>query len=268
MLIIDLIKQHVNQAAIDPDVVIIKGATPELIESLTRLTLTSGVDVVNPNPRKVSLGYNNPLDHGKPDREKISKVVPQSVYAEGDDNFDATYARLAEILHLPTNKEKKHTTKYPLSTTRKVERTLGKSTESRTKIQREIIDAFIVNDLFISTLQQAVKNNTTLNRRAKSPTTNNIMAAVALYVYYGGANSFSSTGGSEKIVKSVIAGPDTIARLATDFTILYRTGFSTATRYFISKVFIDLILSTLDSGKFDDLVQEVDALQAKLDNLI
>jgi hypothetical protein len=261
MLIIDIKNQRVNSSQLDPDVVVLKGASTDLINSLQKITLTAGVTVLQPptaSPavvrasRKVGLG---------------SSRTPVSTLASAEGDFNDTFAQLSRIINQAvtgvTSAAAAVRTPKKAATTK----VLQTETKNRTQLAHAIATALIGNASFVETLRTTVQSSTTLNASQNLPTTRNIQTAIALYAHYGTERSFSSTVGASQIASAVSASSAVVARLATDFTILSKKGTLAASRYFVSKQFEATLLTVLQQPKFAKTLAVADAFQDQLDAL-
>jgi len=252
MLLIDITKQQVHKDNnYDQDVVIVKGASTELINSLSGLasiprsdfTQDGGCDGHCKHTGKVAM------------QPKFSRTVPTSIKAQSLGSFDETFAKLGKILNELTTKPQASVTFKAVSA-------------RRLNLQAEIAEALIKDSAFIEALRaEAQANHTFLNPNAHTVTTRNIQAAVALYAYYSNDRGFSSTLGSSVISKQVQVTSDTIARLATELGLLRKTGASTATRYFIKPVFAQTLINVLRRPRYTATLAKVDAIQNEIDAL-
>lgn len=266
MLTIDIKNQQVqNDPFNDQDVVVLRGASNELIQSLSALTLQPGKSGVccatghgncceataasasAATSRKVRLA-NRP--------ERISKELPQSILAAGGKSFQQAFNTLTELLE-----GAKPARSY------RVSQTMKQGLAQRAKLQGQLASLIVPHTSYVETLRGAVQMSTSLNPSGYVVTTRNIQAALALYAYYSDDKGFTSTEACKTIAKHIQVSPDLITRLATELGILTRKGQSTGTRYFVSKYFGNAVILQLRGMKFDSLRGQVDARQNKIDAL-
>jgi hypothetical protein len=250
MVIIDINKQRVhNEPSFDLDVLVIKGASPDLINNLTRVTAAASASCKTAcgcSSKKVPLGGRI--------AERMSTSVPQSIFAGSGDSFEKVFAKISNVLS-------------PKSNAATVTNTFVNAQAKRNTIQHKIAAAMTRNAVFVEALRKASQASATINADSNTVTSRNVQAAIALYSFYSDDKGFSSTEGSAKIASIVQASPDTISRLATELKVLRKTGNSAATRYFVSRSFGQLLIRTLQNGNFTTLLNEVDNLQDQLDAL-
>lgn len=269
MLIIDIPNQRVNSSPVEPSVVILKGASVDLITSLQKLTLTSGVSVLQPptpspevlrSSRKVGLGGRS--------------ATPTSTMASAEGDYNDTFAQLSKIINAAIigaslNQITKATAdkKMEPKSVKSSAKVLKKETQTLKQYSNKLANTIISNEVFVEYLRKYVQNSSILNPNQSLPTTRNISAAIALYAHYGTDRSFISNVGASQISATTTVSGDTVARLATDFSILTKKGASTATRYFVTKAFEQALITALHQPKFEETLMAADALQDKIDAL-
>jgi hypothetical protein len=261
MLIIDIPKQKVhNSPHYDTDVVILKGASDELINSLAALTIAT--------PPKACCGAHKVGLGGR--QERYSKTVPQSMLAEGNGQFSSVFQKISNALSgisCVAQKVAQATAPSPARSYR-VSSTFQVNKAQRIMLQNNLAKLLSSDAAYVETLRGFVQSSTILNPNAHTVTTRNIQGALALYAHYSHDHGFGSGDGATALKSVVYLSPDTISRLASELHILSRTGRSTSTRYFVNKEFERLTIRVLQNyAKFNALLYKVDAMQNQIDSL-
>lgn len=265
MLIIDISKQKVhNSPHYDADVVILKGASNELIASLAALSITT------PVPAKACCGVHK---IGLANRivERFSKTVPESILAEGNGQFKQVFQKISKALSGMSSAAQRvvdtaippaHAKAYQVSSTFQA----GKA--QRRALQTKLTKLLLSDESYVETLRTSVQFSVALNPNAHVVTTRNLQAAIALYARYGDDRTFSAKEGATAINTTTQVSTDTIARLASELSILTRVGRSTGTRYHVRKQFATTLISVLNNySKFRTLLSQVDTVQNQIDAL-
>jgi hypothetical protein len=245
MLIIDITNQRVNNVTtIDPDVVVVKGASDELISSLSKLVQSTKVPLSN---RKYV--------------EQFSKEVPASVKASGGGvSFDEAYDQITKAV----NKAKVPIMNRPVKAAKpvkakKLEPIIDKA-ERKAEILDRLANFLVEQDEFVAAIQTAVQESEYFNPEDKLFTLTNAQTAIILCAQYDPEDLFSSVEGVFKINGLINVSSSIIARLATDFKVLDKTGVLAATKYSVSDEFETLVVNIIQSGDFeliDGTVQDI-----------
>jgi hypothetical protein len=253
MLIINLNTKRVNQSTIDPDIVILTGASQELITSLQKHVLSaSGTAKISTNEIPVNTN-------------RVSRTVPESTYASADSNFTENFEKLSEVIDNITNNAFEPAVKVK-TTNSKPDRTLLRN-KVKVKAKKNVvpapytrdlltvIDDLLSNEDFVSEVRATyidggyyISENTIL-------TPQNVKVALALWGYYGTCNPFSSSNGVDTIKSNIRTSQDTIIRLNSKFKILYVEGDGSSTKYSVSEEFDQIVRLVLASDEFMDLAQ-------------
>ena len=247
MLIIDLKTQQVrNDPALDRDVIVIKGASGDLMQSLSSLGCCSKRCSTN-----TVIGRKVPLCGKVTDR--ISKTVPTSIFANSSVDFGEAFRKISESVDTKNKKTSASFLNTPLNT--------------REELLTTLVDLLTLDASFVEDFRKAVQADYTLNPVRHTVLAKSLTSAIALYVHYGLEDDFSSTEGVETCIDYVNVGTGTITSLANNFNILHKTGRLAQTRYSVSKRFEVVLHRILGKAKFEDLLYDVDGLQRDINNL-
>ena len=259
MLIIDINKSQVhNELSYDHDVVVIRGASAELINSLVKL--------VNP-ASELAEKYVEPSIK-VPLAARVDKDIPQNIQAKpgcgGDakalctamSNFrialaEASAAELAEAGQkvVPTKEEN--------------EQDFQEKRDARITFQIKQVDAVLADDKFVEQFRLKLQRHPRLNPASSLVTTRNARVILQLYIYHDLTEGFSSARAAEETDVST----DTISRLANDVELLKTVGRPGKYRYFVKKDVENSLINLLSEPKFSGLMKTLDKLQDQIDSL-
>ena len=257
MLIINLNTKRVNQSTIDPDIVILTGASQELITSLQKHVLSaSGTAKISTNEIPVNTN-------------RVSRTVPESTYASADSNFTENFEKLSEVIDNITNNAFKPAVK--VKTTVKVKTANSKPDRTllrnKVKAKKNVVPTISTKDLgteiadllnnedFVSGVITAYLDRGNFISENTILTPQNVKVALALWGYYGTWNPFSSSNGVDTIKSNIRTSQDTIIRLNSKFKILNVEGDGSSTKYSVSEEFDQIVRLVLASDEFMDLAQ-------------
>jgi hypothetical protein len=249
MLIVDLkINKLYHHPESDKDVVVVKGASQDLINSLASITLHAAHEAT----AAVSGKY--PLS-ARPYVERTTTQVPTSVLAAGE--FEKAFNQISSTLNSIA----------PSVSTPSLSGTFVRETANRRALQASLADVLTSDVGFVERLRTVVQDSSTLNPDAHTVTSRNIQAAIALFCYYGDSRSFTSKEGVELIARQAAISRDTLTRLAIELKVLRIAGASTGTHYFVSRVFGQNLITVLNTAVFGVLLSRADSIQDQIDAL-
>lgn len=242
MLIINLNTKRVNQSTIDPDIVILTGASQELITSLQKHVLSaSGTAKISTNEIPVNTN-------------RVSRTVPESTYASADSNFTENFEKLSEVIDNITNNAFEPAVKV------KAKKNVVPAPYTRDLLT--VIDDLLSNEDFVSEVRATYLDRGNFISENTILTPQNVKVALALWGYYGTCNPFSSSNGVDTIKSNIRTSQDTIIRLNSKFKILYVEGDGSSTKYSVSEEFDQIVRLVLASDEFMDLAQVLPAYKS------
>lgn len=256
MLIIDLNNNRIsNQRNIEPDTMLIQGASIELMRSIENAAqeyLTNPARVKDVS-RKVALAGRGCCS---------SSAGSKSVTAD----FATVYNSIKNAVS--TAFKGKKPARAARTSVQQSTKALNETSRARRTLtlQAELATLLTSDNDFVEHLRTAVQSGI-MNPLGYVVTTRNIRAAIAMYCYYTTDTGFSSTESVKQIAKHVQVGTDLVSRLATSLHILRKSGSSTATRYYISRSFESLLMEVLNTDKHSILLADSLEIQDRLDNI-